>query len=45
MYKRLETGKFQWPRTESELRELTGKQYRWLTEGLSIEQKKTIPKV
>ena len=45
MYKRLETGKFQWPRTESELRELTVQQYRWLTEGLSIEQKKSIPKV
>jgi transposase len=45
MYKRLETGKFQWPRTESELRELAVQQYRRLTEGLSIEQKKTIPKV
>lgn len=45
LYKRLETGKFQWPRTESELRELTIQQYRWLTEGLCIDQKKAIPKV
>ena len=45
LYKRLETGKFQWPRSESELKELSPQQYRWLTEGLMIEQKKTIPKV
>ena len=45
LYKRLETGRFKWPRSETELRELTTQQYRWLTEGLKIEQKKTIPKV
>ncbi|MBE6018511.1 MAG: IS66 family insertion sequence element accessory protein TnpB [Lachnospiraceae bacterium] len=45
LYKRLETGKFQWPRNESELKELTLQQYRWLTEGLQIEPKKMIPKV
>ena len=45
LYKRIETGKFQWPREESELRELSEQEYRWLTEGLSIDQKKAIPKV
>lgn len=37
LYKRLESGRFQWPRSESEARELTPQQYRWLMEGLSIE--------
>ena len=45
LYKRLETGNFKWPRSENELRELTMQQYRWLTEGLVIDQKKTIPRV
>lgn len=45
LYKRLETGSFQWPRGESDLRELTDQQFRWLTEGLCIEQQKAIPKV
>ena len=45
LYKRLETGRFQWPRSESELRELTMQQYRWLTEGLAVEQAKSIPRV
>jgi transposase len=40
LYKRLERGKFQWPRTESEVRELTPQQYRWLMEGLKTEQPK-----
>ena len=37
-YKRLDSGRFQWPRTPSEVRSLTRQQYRWLLEGLSIEQ-------
>ena len=45
LYKRLDTGKFQWPRSETELREITPQQYRWLTEGLSPDQKHTITKV
>jgi len=40
LYKRLEEGKFQWPRTDSEVRDLTMQQFRWLMEGLSIEQPK-----
>lgn len=37
-YKRLEDGVFQWPRKESEARLLTPQQYRWLMEGLSVNQ-------
>ncbi len=40
LYKRLELGKFQWPRTGEEAVELTTQQYRWLMEGLKIEQPK-----
>ena len=40
LYKRLETGSFQWPRTGEEARQLTPQQYRWLMEGLSIDQPK-----
>lgn len=40
LYKRLESGAFQWPRTGDEARQLTAQQYRWLMEGLSIEQPK-----
>ena len=40
LYKRLETGSFQWPRKESEARALTPQQYRWLMEGLSVDQPK-----
>lgn len=40
LYKRLESGSFQWPRTGDEARQLTAQQYRWLMEGLSIEQPK-----
>lgn len=38
LYKRLEKGSFQWPRSDSEARPLTAQQYRWLMEGLSVEQ-------
>ena len=40
LYKRLERGNFQWPRSESEVRDLTPQQFRWLMEGLSIDQPK-----
>ncbi len=42
LYKRLECGRYQWPRNESELKELTEQQFRWLMEGLSIYEKKAI---
>ena len=40
LYKRLEDGSFQWPRSGEEVRAMTPQQYRWLMEGLSIEQPK-----
>lgn len=40
LYKRLESGSFQWPRSEAEARELNAQQYRWLMEGLQIDQPK-----
>ena len=40
VYKRLESGSFQWPRNGEEARQLTAQQYRWLMEGLSVEQPK-----
>ena len=40
VYKRLEAGRFVWPRTTREAKELTRQQYRWLMEGLSTEQPK-----
>ncbi len=40
VYKRLEAGSFQWPRSGVEAREITAQQYRWLMEGLSVEQPK-----
>lgn len=40
LYKRLESGSFQWPRSGAEALELSAQQYRWLMEGLSVEQPK-----
>lgn len=40
LYKRLESGSFQWPRTRTEAKLLSARQYRWLMEGLSIVQPK-----
>ena len=45
LYKRLANGRFQWPRNEAEVKAITVQQYRWLMDGLAIEQKKTILKV
>lgn len=42
LYKRLENGRFQWPRTPEEVRILTEQQFRWLMEGLSIDQPKAL---
>ena len=44
-YKRLETGRFNWPRNEQEVRDLTHEQYIWLMQGLSIDQPKAIKKI
>ena len=45
LYKRLEAGNFQWPRNETEVKQLTGQQFRWLMEGLTIEPKKLVKQV
>ena len=44
LYKRLNNGVFQWPRTEQELRLLDARSFRWLMEGLKIDQPKAIQK-
>lgn len=42
-YKRLTgNGSFQWPRSGKEAWRLSQQQFRWLMEGLSVEQKKAI---
>jgi transposase len=38
LYKRLEQSVYQWPRSAAEVKALTPQQYRWLMEGLCIEQ-------
>ena len=45
LYKRLEQGKYQGPRSEQEAKLLTPQQYRWLMEGLKVEQPKAHKKV
>ena len=42
MYKRLDNGCFQWPRSGAEAKLLTHEQYIWLLQGLSVEQPKAI---
>ena len=42
LYKRLENGNYKWPRTPEQVRHLTPQEFRWLMEGLSIEQPKAI---
>jgi transposase len=45
LYKRLENGRFRWPRNTNEVKNMTPQQYRWLMEGLSIEPRQTVKKV
>jgi transposase len=42
LYKRLDEGRYQWPRNASEARELSRQELRWLLEGLSVEQPRAI---
>ena len=42
LYKRLDSGVFRWPRNEAEVKAITMQQYRWLMDGLAIEQKTVI---
>ncbi|CCQ95087.1 conserved hypothetical protein [[Clostridium] ultunense Esp] len=45
LYKRLENGTFKWPRTTDEVKEISPQQYRWLIEGLAIDQKNVIQRL
>jgi len=45
LYKRLEKGKFQWPKNPEAVRSITPQELRWLLEGLSIDQPKAIKKL
>jgi len=42
LYKRLEHGRFQWPRTNEQAMKVSDQQFRWLMEGLAIEQPKAL---
>lgn len=42
LYKRLDNGRFKWPRNTSELQEITPRQLNWLLDGLTITQKTSI---
>lgn len=43
LQKRLDgDSRYKWPRNESEVRSLTRQEFRWLMEGLSIDQPKAI---
>lgn len=37
LYKRVESGRFSWPRTSDELRSLSPEQFRWLMHGFSVD--------
>ena len=44
LYKRLESGSFQWPMNAQAVRSITYQEFRWLLEGLSIDQPKAVKK-
>ena len=37
LYKRLQDGRYQWPRSPQEVREMSQEQFEWLMSGLPIE--------
>lgn len=45
LYKRLENGKFQWPMSADAARSITNQEFRWLMEGLSIDQPRAVKKL
>lgn len=45
LYKRLESGRFQWPKNAEAVRLITVQQLRWLLEGLCIDQTKAVKKL
>ncbi|OGO76541.1 MAG: transposase [Clostridiales bacterium GWB2_37_7] len=42
LYKRLEGGSFKWPRNPEQARHISKQEFRWLMEGLEIDQPKAI---
>ena len=42
LYKRLENGNFKWPKSLDQVRELTQQEFKWLMEGLTVDQPKAI---
>ncbi|WP_334105167.1 IS66 family insertion sequence element accessory protein TnpB [Muricomes intestini] len=45
LYKRLESGSFHWPKNAQAVRSITYQEFRWLLEGLSIDQPKAVKKL
>ncbi len=45
LYKRLESGQYQWPMDTEAVRSITPQEFRWLLEGLSIHQPKAVKKL
>ena len=45
LYKRLENGRFQWPRSQEEVRQISEQEFRWLLEGLCIDQPTAVKKL
>lgn len=45
LYKRIEDGRFQWPRSEEEVRQINEQELRLLLYGLSMDQPKAIRKL
>lgn len=42
LYKRLKSGRLQWPKLQQSMQQLTEQQIKWLLEGLAIYQPKAI---
>ncbi len=42
LYKRLESGKFQWPRNEMEVKAISSQQYKWLMEDFLLSRKRSL---
>ncbi len=45
LYKRLESGRFHWPKNTEAVRSITDQQLRWLLEGLTIDQPRAVQKL
>lgn len=42
LYKRLESGNFKWPKSSEQVKSLSRQEFKWLMEGLEIDQPKAI---